>query len=210
MSPRICPPAKAIGGIGVARKNLNLFLAYIMNESHSLTNCETCSARTALRGLFELSKKTSRWFDANAAGFAPLLLRLLIAYEFLEAGLEKVSGENWFADLTFPFPFNLLPPDLSWELSMGLEIIAPIALILGFTTRFFSFALIILTIVAIAAVHWPAEWHSLAQLWQGYAITDQGYGNYKLPLMYLFMLTSLLFSGSGRLSLDAWLALKTH
>lgn len=181
-----------------------------MNESHSLTSCETCFGPAALRGLFEFSKKISRWFENNAAGFAPLLLRLLIAYEFLEAGLEKVSGENWFADLVFPFPFNLLSPDVSWELSMGLEIIAPIALILGFATRFFSFALIILTIVAIAAVHWPAEWHTLAQLWQGYTITDQGYGNYKLPLMYLFMLTSLLFSGSGRLSLDAWMTLKTR
>ncbi|MFU8787754.1 MAG: DoxX family protein [Methylobacter sp.] len=174
-----------------------------MNESHSSTNCETDSS---LHGFFEFSKKISRWFETNAAGFAPLLLRLLIAYEFLEAGLEKVSGENWFADLAFPFPFNLLPPDLNWGLSTALEIIAPIALILGLATRFFSFALIILTIVAIAVVHWPAEWHSLAQLWQGYAISDQGYGNYKLPLMYLFMLTSLLFSGSGRLSLDAWLA----
>ncbi|MDP3839006.1 MAG: DoxX family protein, partial [Methylococcales bacterium] len=105
----------------------------------------------------------------------------------------------------FPFPFNLLPPDVSWGLSMGLEIIAPIALILGLATRFFSFSLITLTIVAIAAVHLPTEWHSLTELWKGYAITDKGYGNYKLPLMYLFMLTSLLLSGSGRLSLDAWL-----
>ncbi len=45
--------------------------------------------------------EVSRWFDGNTAGFAPLSLRLLIAYEFLEAGLEKLSGENWFADLTF-------------------------------------------------------------------------------------------------------------
>ncbi len=177
----------------------------MMNESYSSTNCEVCTLHKATRGLIEPIQKTSRWFENNAAGFAPLLLRLPVAYEFLDAGLEKLSGENWFADLAFPFPINLLPPDVSWELSMGLEIIAPIALILGWATRFFSFALIILTIVAIAVVHWPAEWHTLAQLWQGYAITDQGYGNYKLPLMYLFMLTSLLFSGSGRLSLDAWL-----
>jgi putative oxidoreductase len=169
-------------------------------------NCNACPLHKTTDGLVKLFQQTSRWFEHNAVGFAPLLLRLLVAYEFLEAGLEKLSGGNWFADLVFPFPFNLLPPDVSWPLAMGLEIIAPIALILGLATRFFSFALIILTIVAIAAVHWPAQWHSLAELWKGYAITDQGYGNYKLPLMYLFMLTSLLLSGSGRLSLDAWLA----
>lgn len=166
------------------------------------TNCEICPRHD---GLFELIQQISHWFERNTVGFAPLLLRLLVAYEFLEAGLEKLSGDNWFADLVFPFPFNLLPPDVSWSLSMGLEIIAPIALILGLATRFFSFALIILTIVAIAAVHFPAQWHTLSELWKGYAITDKGYGNYKLPLMYLFMLTSLLLSGSGRLSLDALL-----
>lgn len=169
-------------------------------------NCNVCPLHKATYGLVKFFQQTSRWFEHNAAGFAPLLLRLLVAYEFLEAGLEKLSGENWFVDLAFPFPFNLLPPDVNWSLAMGLEIIAPIALILGLASRFFSFALIILTIVAIAAVHWSAQWHTLAELWKGYAITDQGYGNYKLPLMYLFMLTSLLLSGSGRLSLDAWLA----
>lgn len=175
-------------------------LGDIMNNTIHTTRGETM--HTSILGFFA---NVSRWFDDNTSGFAPLSLRLLIAYEFLEAGLEKLSGENWFADLAFPFPFNLLPPDVSWGLSMGLEIIAPIALILGFATRFFSLAMIVLTLVAIAAVHWPAEWHTLADLWKGYTITDQGYGNYKLPLMYLFMLVSLLFSGSGCLSLDAWL-----
>jgi putative oxidoreductase len=66
-------------------------------------------------------------------------------------------------------------------------------------------ALPVLTVVAIAAVHWPSEWHGFAELWQGYAITDRGYGNFKLPLMYLFMLSSLSFSGAGRLSIDAWI-----
>lgn len=32
----------------------------------------------------------------------------------------------------------------------------------------------------------------------------------EIPVMQLFMLTSLLFSGSGRLSLDAWLILRTR
>ncbi|MDO9424596.1 MAG: DUF692 domain-containing protein [Methylobacter sp.] len=41
-------------------------------------------------------------------------------------------------------------------------------------------------------------------VWQLYAITDQGYGNYKLPLMYVLVLCSLILSGSGRISVDAW------
>ncbi|MEI8574735.1 DoxX family protein [Methylomonas sp. LW13] len=151
----------------------------------------------------------SHCFDRNLQGLAPIFLRLLLAYEFGEAGLEKLHGDNWFADVSFPFPFSLLPTDFSWTLATGLEIIAPMALILGFMTRFFSAALMVLTVVAIAAVHWPAEWHTLAELWKGYAITDQGYGNYKLPLVYLFMLGSLLFNGSGGLAIDTWLKQRT-
>ena len=137
-----------------------------------------------------------------------LFLRLILAWEFGEAGLEKLHGSNWFADISFPFPFSLLPPDFSWGIATWFEIIGAIALALGVATRFFSLSLIILTIVAIAAVHWPAEWSSLSELLTGYRITDKagdGFGNYKLPLLFLLMLLPLLFSGAGKLSVDYWL-----
>ncbi|WGS87655.1 DoxX family protein [Methylomonas sp. UP202] len=164
-----------------------------------------CLTTSCIERLGDISNRLSRWFDHHLHGLAPIFPRLLLAYEFGEAGLQKLHGENWFADLSFPFPFSLLPADFSWTLVTGLEIIAPVALVLGFITRFFSAALMMLTVVAIAALHWPSEWHGLAELWQGYAITDQGYGNYKLPLIYLFLLASLLLSGSGRVGVDAWL-----
>jgi putative oxidoreductase len=46
------------------------------------------------------------------------------------------------------------------------ELIGAIALVIGLGTRFFSVSLDVLTIVAIAAVHWPAQWSTLAELWQ--------------------------------------------
>ena len=137
-----------------------------------------------------------------------LFLRLILAWEFGEAGFEKLHGSNWFANISFPFPFNLLPPDISWGLATYFEIIGAFALAVGIATRFFSLSLIILTIVAIAAVHWPDQWSSLSELVQGYRITDKegdGFGNYKLPLLFLIMLLPLLFSGAGKLSIDYWL-----
>ncbi|MDI1231877.1 MAG: DoxX family protein [Methylobacter sp.] len=176
-----------------------------MND-HSISdpNCAVCVISSTTNKLLSCYGKLSQWFDSNTKDLAPIFLRLLLAYEFGEAGLEKLNGENWFADLTFPFPLSLLSADVSWTLATGLELIASVALILGLATRLFSFTLMLLTLVAIAAVHWPAEWQSFAELWKGYAITDQGYGNYKLPLMYLLMLCSLMLSGSGRLSVDAY------
>lgn len=131
-----------------------------------------------------------------------LFLRLILAWEFGEAGFEKLHGENWFANITFPFPFNLVSPEFSWHLSTFFEIVGAFALVLGLATRFFSASMIVLTVVAIAAVHWPDSWNTLAELWKGYAITDKGFGNYKLPLLYLIMFLPLLFGGAGKLSLD--------
>ena len=59
-----------------------------------------------------------------------------------------------------------------------------------------------LTFVATAAVHWPdmiAMWGDLAK---GYAITDMGHGNYKLPLLFVVMLLPIIFQGPGKFSLD--------
>lgn len=141
------------------------------------------------------------------------ILRLFIAWEFLEAGLQKLHGTNWFADITFPFPFNILPPDISWGVATFFEVIGAIAIALGLATRFFAASLLILTLVAIAAVHWPSEWHSLGDLLMGYRFTDKagdGLGNYKLPLIYLIALVPLIFSGAGKLSLDHLLHKLVH
>jgi putative oxidoreductase len=137
-----------------------------------------------------------------------LALRLMLAWEFGESGFEKLHGTNWFADLTFPFPFNLLPPDISWGIATFFEIIGAFALALGLATRFFSISLIILTIVAIASVHWPEHWGAFSELLKGYRIIDEnndGFGNYKLPLMYIVMFLPLLFSGAGKASVDYWI-----
>lgn len=135
----------------------------------------------------------------------PLFLRVVLAYEFGEAGFEKLHGANWFADIVFPFPFNLISPDVNWHVATYFELIGAAALLLGIATRFFSTSLLILTIVAIAAVHWPNQWMNLDDLLTGYRIVDEagdGFGNYKLPLIYIVMFLPLLFGGAGKLSVD--------
>jgi putative oxidoreductase len=133
--------------------------------------------------------------DWVGQGLPQLALRLLLAWEFWESGATKLEGDNWFADIrdAFPFPFSLLPPELGWQLATWSELIGAIALVLGLGTRFASLALMILTGVAWASVH--------AGL--GYNVCDNGW---KLPLIYLVMFLPLLFSGAGRLSLDALVA----
>jgi len=150
-------------------------------------------------------QSVTRFLDQLAPFIPLLLLRLILAWEFGESGFEKLHGTNWFADLTFPFPFSLLSPETNWALSTWFELIGAVALIFGIATRFFSLSLITITIVAILSVHWPEHFNNVSEFLRGYRLIDEdgdGFGNYKLPVIYLVMLLPLLFNGAGKLSLD--------
>jgi len=155
-----------------------------------------------------MKKLLSRLFsglDGVGLWIGLLGLRLLLGWEYFESGREKFLGENWFADIQgqFPYPFSIVPPAISWQMATWFELIGGIALVIGLGTRFFGVSLFVLTIVAIAAVHWPAEWMTFGNLLQGYVITDQGRGNFKLPVIFMAMLLPLILSGPGKLSVDA-------
>ncbi len=124
-----------------------------------------------------------------------LCLRLLLAWEFWEAGLEKLRGNNWFDDIgdKFPFPFSVIPTEISWQMATWFEVGGAVCLVAGVATRFVSVSLVILTIVAWAAVH----------AGNGYNACDNGW---KLPLIYLVMFVPLVFQGPGKLSVDRWIA----
>jgi putative oxidoreductase len=139
----------------------------------------------------------------------PLALRLIMFWEFWESGVTKYNGKNWFADIPwadwqigFPFPFNQISTELNWFAATWGELVFAIMILVGLFTRFAAISLIVVTVVATAAVHWPADWSSLSELWKGYVITSKGFGNFKLPLLFVVMLLPLVFHGGGRLSLD--------
>jgi putative oxidoreductase len=149
----------------------------------------------------------------RAAGdwIAPLGLRFLLAHAFIDAGLNKFDAGSqaptWFANQDFAFPFGLLSANMNWVMVTWGEILAGFAIALGLFTRFFAVTLIVITVVAIAAVHWPASWDSLGQLWEGYSVSrvvEEGEfrGNYRIPLLFLAMLLPLALMGGGKLSLD--------
>ena len=157
-----------------------------------------------MSALVNLRDRIVDTLDPAGHWFALLPIRLLMAWEYGRAGMMKYNGSNWFANVqdNFPFPFNIIPVEISWFLATWAEILGGVCLLLGLFTRFWAFSLIILTIVAIAGVHWPDQWDSLAELWKGYTITDKGFGNYRVPLLFMAMLFPLVFAGGGKFSLD--------
>lgn len=143
---------------------------------------------------------------------ALLPIRLLMAYEFGSAGLNKLSASdtlwgdvpNWFANSleNFPFPINLFSANFNWFMVTWVEILGGFALAVGLFTRFWAFSLLVVTWVAILGVHWPDSWSSLAELWKGYSVSNNGFGNYRIPLLFIAMLLPLVFKGAGKLSAD--------
>jgi putative oxidoreductase len=101
-----------------------------------------------------------RQFD----GVASLLLRLILAPVLISAGWEKLAGENWFAQSldSFPFPFNVLPADVSWFLASWTEFLGGILLLLGLGTRFVAVPLAVTMFVAAYAVHLDNGWPAIA------------------------------------------------
>lgn len=136
--------------------------------------------------------KTSLLSPLDLLGqFIPQLgLRLLLAYEFWESGMEKLHGTNWFDEIhdKFPFPLGLVSSDMNWFLATWTELLGAIALLIGLGTRISAATLMFITVIAWITSH-PG----------GYTISN---GGFKLPLIFLVMLIPLLLSGPGKASLD--------
>lgn len=97
-------------------------------------------------------------------GLASLLLRLILGPVLIAAGWEKLTGENWFGFQleSFPFPFNVLPPELSWFLASWTEFLGGILLLLGLGTRLIAIPLAVTMFVAAWAVHLDNGWPAIA------------------------------------------------
>ena len=110
------------------------------------------------------------WYDRlgnflqHFDGLASLLLRLILGPVLIAAGWEKITGDNWFGSQleAFPFPFNVLPADVSWFLASWTEFLGGIALLLGLGTRLVAIPLTVTMFVAAYSVHLDNGWAAIA------------------------------------------------
>ncbi len=111
-------------------------------------------------GIYDALTRIFAHFD----GVASLLLRLILAPVLIGAGWEKITGDNWFGFSldSFPFPFNVLPPELSWFLASWTEFLGGILLLLGLGTRLVAIPLAVTMFVAAYAVHLDNGWAAIA------------------------------------------------
>lgn len=95
-------------------------------------------------------------------GLVSITLRLILGPILIGAGWEKITGDNWFSPELLPFPFSVIPVELSWFLASWTEFIGGICLLLGFATRLWAIPLAVTMLVAAGSVHWDNGWPAIA------------------------------------------------
>lgn len=142
-------------------------------------------------------RRLDGWRDLGLLG-----LRLWLAQEFIQAGWVKLAAgptpPEWFATLMLPWPVSLLGTQVNWLAAGVVECLAGVALLVGLYSRLAALALLFVTWVAVASVHFDLGWAGWNQI-----ETDAGQG-FKVPLMLALMLLAILTQGPGRWSLDGW------
>lgn len=95
-------------------------------------------------------------------GVVSIILRLILAPVLIGAGWEKITGDNWFSQDLLPFPFSVIPPDVSWFLASWTEFLGGIFILFGLATRLWAIPLAITMLVAALSVHWDNGWTAIS------------------------------------------------
>jgi putative oxidoreductase len=144
---------------------------------------------------FAFSKRLS------VARWAPLPLRLIVGYGFMEHGFAKLSKgpENFAAILQ---AIGVPAPHLMAWLTISIELVCGLAVLLGaFITRA-SLPMAAVLIVAMLTVHLPHGFSSIKLLSVTSGRAQFGPPGYELDLLYLACLAALVLGGSGPMAID--------
>ena len=138
------------------------------------------------------------------ARWAPIPLRLIVGFGFMEHGFAKLSrGPDAFATvlhaLAVPAPHFMVWVTILTELLGGL------AIFLGAFVSLISLPLASVLLVAIFTVHLPYGFSSIKLIAVTPAGAQFGPVGYECDLLYLACLAALVLGGSGPLAIDGLL-----
>src|SRR5580700_11210025 len=151
-----------------------------------------------------LSRGLAFLASPSVAVWAPIPLRLIVGYGFMEHGFAKLSkGPENFASIlhTMGVP---APHFMAW-LTILTELIGGLAVLLGAFVSLVSLPMAVLLFVAIFTVHLPYGFSSIKLMSVMAGRAQFGPPGYECDLLYLACLAALVFGGSGPLAIDGLL-----
>src|SRR5580704_17967802 len=144
----------------------------------------------------------------SVAHWAPIPVRLVVGYGFMEHGFAKLSkGPEVFAAILQAI--GVPAPHLMAWLSILTELIGGFAVLLGAFVALVSLPMAALLLVAMFTVHLPYGFSSIKLI----SVTPGGAAQfgppgYEVNLLYLACLAALVLGGSGPMALDNYLRKK--
>src|SRR6201998_3795072 len=139
----------------------------------------------------------------SVAVWAPIPLRLIVGYGFMEHGFAKLSrGPEAFAAILHTM--SVPAPHLMAWLTILTELIGGLAVLLGAFVPLVSLPMAAVLLVAMLTVHLPYGFSSIKLLTVTSGRAQFGPPGYELDLVYLACLTALVFGGSGRMAIDQY------
>jgi putative oxidoreductase len=139
--------------------------------------------------------------ESRIARWAPVPLRLIVGYGFMEHGFAKLGrGPEAFADILHAIGVPG-PHVMAWATILT-EVLGGLAVILGAFVALVALPMAALLVVATFTVHLPYGFSSIKLLSVTAAGAQFGPPGYELNLLYLACLAALVLGGSGPLAID--------
>jgi len=139
------------------------------------------------------------------ARWAPVPLRLIVGYGFMEHGFAKLArGLDAFPTILQALGVPL--PHLMGWLTILVEIVGGLAVLLGALVPLASIPMAAVLLVAIVTVHLPYGFSSIKLLTVTTAGAQFGPPGFETNLLYLACLAALVLAGSGPWAIDGLLA----
>jgi putative oxidoreductase len=156
----------------------------------------TADRKESLRDIaFDLPRRFS------IARWAPVPLRLIVGFGFMEHGYAKLSrGPEAFAAILHAM--GVPAPHLMAALTILTELIGGLAILLGAFVPLVSLPMAAVLFVAIFTVHLPYGFSSIKLLSFMAGRAQFGPPGYELSLLYVACLAALVLGGPGPLAID--------
>jgi putative oxidoreductase len=136
------------------------------------------------------------------ARWAPLPLRLIVGFGFMQHGFSKLSrGSDAFVAILHALGVPA-PHFMAW-CTILIELLGGFAVMLGAFVSLVSVPMAALLLVAIFTVHLPYGFSSIKLMAVTSAGAQFGPVGYECNLLYLACLAALALGGSGPLGIDA-------
>jgi putative oxidoreductase len=139
--------------------------------------------------------------SSAVARWAPIPLRLIVGYGFMEHGFSKLAkGAGAFAAILHALSVPA-PHFMAWA-TILIEICGGLAVLLGALVPLASVPMAAVLLVATFTVHLPYGFSSIKLMGVTAAGPRFGPPGYECDLLYLACLAALVLCGSGPISID--------